>query len=162
MKVDIYSRRAIGELMSKRFPPNTAVISFYTPQRTRGRAEDRVDYSGVCERVIYVPIPDIDLEILGDYGYTYDTYLSNADEVAAFILEATRDGMDVICQCDYGQSRSAACAAAILQYFEGRGIDVFADYRYYANQLVYHKIYDALVRSGEQNGEAMRPQKKKP
>ena len=57
---------------------------------------------------------------------------------------AKANGRDIICQCDYGQSRSAACAAAILQHFEGRGIDIFADYRYYPNQLVYHKIFDAL------------------
>ena len=80
-----------------------------------------------------------------DFGYTYDSYLSEADALAHFIYEAIRDRLSLICQCDYGQSRSAACAAAILQHFEGRGIDVFADYRYYPNQLVYHKIYDALT-----------------
>jgi hypothetical protein len=31
-----------------------------------------------------------------------------------------------------------------LQYYENRGIDIFADYRYYPNQLVYHKVFDAL------------------
>ena len=41
-------------------------------------------------------------------------------------------------------SGSTACAAAILQHYEGRGIDIFADYRYYPNQLVYHKVFDAL------------------
>jgi hypothetical protein len=68
---------------------------------------------------------------------------SNADAALAYAKE---NGCDVICQCDFGQSRSAACAAAILQHFEGRGIDIFADYRYYPNQLVYHKIFDALER----------------
>ena len=38
----------------------------------------------------------------------------------------------------------AGCAAAILEHFAGRGIDVFVDYRYYPNQLVYHKVFDAL------------------
>ena len=74
----------------------------------------------------------------------YKTYLAEADELAKFIYEAKADGLDIICQCDYGQSRSAACAAAILEHFEGRGIDIFVDYRYYPNQLVYHKIFDAL------------------
>ena len=45
---------------------------------------------------------------------------------------------------DYGQSRSAGCAAAILEHFYRRGIDIFADYKYYPNQVVYHKIFDAL------------------
>ena len=144
MEVSIYSRKAIKELMDKGFPQNTAVISFYTPKSKRDYEEKRVNYNGICDKVFYVGIPDIDIEILGDYGYTYETYLVEADELAKFICEARENGLDIICQCDYGQSRSAACAAAILQYFEGRGIDIFADYRYYPNQLVYHKVFDAL------------------
>ena len=144
MEVSIYSRKAIKELMEKGFPQNTAVISFYTPKNKRDCEENRVNYDGVCNKFFYVGIPDIDIEILADYGYTYDTYLAEADKLARFIYEARAEGLDIICQCDYGQSRSAACAAAILQYYEGRGIDIFADYRYYPNQLVYHKIFDAL------------------
>ena len=144
MEVSIYSRKAIKELIDKGFPQNTAVISFYTPKSKRDYKESRVDYSGVCGRVFYVGIPDIDIEILDDYGYTYETYLAEADELAKFIYKASAEGLDIVCQCYYGQSRSAACAAAILQHFEGRGIDVFSDYRYYPNQLVYHKVFDAL------------------
>ena len=144
MKVEIYSRKAIDELIARGFPQDTAVISFYTPNTKCEGLQSPVDYSGICNNVFYVGIPDIDIEILTDYGYTYDTYLVEADELAIFIYEARVEGLDIICQCDYGQSRSAACAAAILQHFERRGIDVFADYRYYPNQLVYHKIFDAL------------------
>ena len=144
MKVEIYSRKAITELIAKEFPKNTAVISFYTPKGRREYEECRVDYSEVCDRFFYVGIPDIDIDILTDYGYTYETYLAEAESLAEFIQSAASDGLDIICQCDYGQSRSAACAAAILQYYKGRGVDVFADYRYYPNQLVYHKVFDAL------------------
>jgi hypothetical protein len=144
MEVKIYSRKAIKELIEKGFPKNTAVISFYTPKNKRDYEENRVSYYGVCDKVFYIGIPDIDIEILSDYGYTYDTYLAEADDLAKFIDKARGNGLDIICQCDYGQSRSAACAAAILQHFEGRGIDIFADYHYYPNQLVYHKIFDAL------------------
>ena len=144
MKVEIFSRKAIEELKAKSFPSSTAVISFFTPTSKRNHEQKRVDYSGVCERVFYVGVPDIDIEILSSYGYTYETYLIEAPALAEFIRKAVSDGFDIICQCDYGQSRSAACAAAILQYYEGRGIDVFADYRYYPNQLIYHKIFDAL------------------
>ena len=144
MKVEIYSREAIKELMQGKFPKNTAVISFCSPRKTRRAEEVRVYFGNVCDRVFNILIPDIDIEILGDYGYTYETYLAEADELAKFIYEVRADGRDIICQCDFGQSRSAACAAAILQHFEGRGIDIFADYRYYPNQLVYHKVIDAL------------------
>ena len=144
MKVEIYSRKAIKELMDKGFPQNVAVISFYTPNNKREGMQSPVDYSGLCNNVFYVGIPDIDIEILAEYGYTYESYLAQADDLANFIREAKANNLDIICQCDYGQSRSAACAAAILQHFERRGIDIFADYRYYPNQLVYHKIFDAL------------------
>ena len=120
MEVSIYSRKAIKELMDKGFPQNTAVISFYTPKSKRDYEEKRVNYNGICDKVFYVGIPDIDIEILGDYGYTYETYLAEADELAEFICDARKAGRDIICQCDYGQSRSAACAAAILQHFEQR------------------------------------------
>lgn len=144
MKVEIYSREAIKELIRRDFPKNTAVISFYTPRNKKKCEETRVDFKGMCDKVFYVGIPDIDIELLGDYGYTQSTYFAEADKLAKFIYEARAEGRDIICQCDFGQSRSAACAAAILQYFEGRGIDIFADYRYYPNQLVYHKVFDAL------------------
>ena len=153
MEVSIYSRKAIGELIEKGFPQNTAVISFYTPKSKRDYEETRVDYGGVCDRVFYVGIPDIDIEILSDYGYTYETYIVDADELAKFIYEAKADGLDIICQCDYGQSRSAACAAAILQHFEKRGIDIFVDYRYYPNQLVYHKVFEALEKQKERGND---------
>ena len=144
MKVEIYSRAAICELMKGDFPQNTAVISFASPRKMRKAEEIRVYFGNVCDTVFNVMIPDIDIEILAEFGYTYDSYLAEADALAEFIYKAYAQGMDIICQCDYGQSRSAACAAAILQHFYQRGIDVFADYRYYPNQLVYHKIYDAL------------------
>ena len=33
---------------------------------------------------------------------------------------------------------------AILEHFYRRGIDIFTDYKYYPNQVVYHKVFDAL------------------
>ena len=39
-------------------------------------------------------------------------------------------------------------SAAILESFDDTGISVFADYRYYPNQVVYHKVMDALIRHG--------------
>lgn len=144
MKVEIYSREAVEELKKTGFPEKTAVISFYTPTGKGRGYEKPVDYQGVTDRVFYVGIVDIDIEILADFGYTYESYLKEADALAAFIRRAQADGWDILCQCDWGQSRSAACAAAILQHYEGRGIDVFVDYRYYPNQLVYHKVFDAL------------------
>ena len=50
----------------------------------------------------------------------------------------------IICQCEHGQSRSAAIAAAISQLKYQNCIEIFADERYYPNKLVYRKVYDVL------------------
>lgn len=145
MKVKIYSRKAIEELLQGDFPKNTAVISFYDPPSKRtGEVFKPVDYKGKAERVFTVPIYDIDIEILEDYGLTFETYFPEVGSLAEYIQQAYKDGLDIICQCEYGQSRSAACAAAILEHYCKDGISVFADYRYYPNQLVYNKIKNAL------------------
>ena len=145
MKVEIYSYDAmLKRLDTKSFPENTAVISFCSPRHAKRATQLHMFLSSFCNDTYRVVIPDIDIEILEQYGYTYETYLSCADEIAEFVYRAYESGKDIVCQCDFGQSRSAACAAAILQHFEGRGIDIFADYRYYPNQLVYNKIFTAL------------------
>ena len=118
MKVSVYSRKRIEE--------------DYSP----------VDYSSVCDTVFYCEADDLDS--LAEKGYTYDTYFPEAPELAEFINKAYRDGMNIICQCEYGQSKSAGCAAAILGHFYQRGIDIFAEYKYYPNQVIYHKVFDAL------------------
>lgn len=155
MKVQIYSRKAIEELLQGDFPKNTAGISFYDPPSKRtGEVFKPVDYKGKAERVFTVPIYDIDIEILEDYGLTFETYFPEVGSLAEYIQQAYKDGLDIICQCEYGQSRSAACAAAILQYYYNDGISIFADYRYYPNQLVYNKIKNALDK-GEQKMNAV-------
>lgn len=130
MDVQIYSRKEIEKRIQAEFPPHTAVISFYDPPGIRSDNQGPVDYKGKPDMLLQVAVFDIDKEILPDYSLTYGTYLPEADAI--------------ICQCNYGQSRSAACAAAILEHYEKRGIDIFRDYRYYPNQLVFNKIYEAL------------------
>lgn len=51
----------------------------------------------------------------------------------------------VICQCEHGQSRSAAIAAAILEYETQNGISIFTDDKYYPNKVVFRKVYRALL-----------------
>ena len=147
ISIKIYSRKAIEKLLSQGKIENTAIISFHDPVgRGRRCLEDYqpIDFTGKCDRVMQIAIHDLDPDALVDFGLSVDSYFPEADELAEFIYKAKEDGLDIICQCEYGQSRSAGCAAAILQHFDGRGIDVFVDYRYYPNQLVYHKVFDAL------------------
>lgn len=144
MEVSIYSRKAVEELLQTGFPEKTAVISFYDPPSQRRATLPPVDYSGKASRVFQIAVHDIDLTVLPQYGLTYDTYFTEADDLAEFIYISKADGFNIICQCEYGESRSSACAAAILEHFYRTGISIFADYRYYPNQVVYHKVFDAL------------------
>lgn len=144
MKVSIYSREKIEKLIETDFPKNTAVISFYDPKGIRSDNLIPVDYKNKAEMLYQVAIYDIDIDYLEKYNLTFDTYLPEAKEIAEFIYKAKENGLDIICQCQYGQSRSAACAAAILEHFEKNGISIFADYRYYPNQVVFNKILNAL------------------
>ena len=148
MTVKITSRKAMEAYLQDHCLEHTAVISFYDPPSKRSPVGDiPVDYRNARCRVFSAALHDIDQEVLPDFGLTYDTYFPEAGALAEFILDAVRDGLDIVCQCEYGQSRSAACAAAILEHFCHTGINVFADYRYYPNQMVYHKIKDALDRA---------------
>jgi len=145
MKLEIYSREAIEKINKYEFPENTVAISFYDPEpHYNGPTYSPVDYSKIVDKVFYIPLRDIDIEILPDYNLTYETYFPEVEELAEFIYDAVENRYDIICQCEFGQSRSAGCAAAIREHFYGDGIRIFADYRYYPNQMVYHKVYDAL------------------
>lgn len=148
MRISVFSRESAETMIADgTFPENAVVISFYDPAPKHvKRAYSRLDYDGVCEDVFYCELDDLDLDVLEERGYTYETYFPNADELAEFILKAYLEDKHLICQCEYGQSRSAGCAAAVMEYFYQKGVRFFADYRYYPNQVVYHKVYDALVR----------------
>lgn len=126
---------------------NTVIISFCDPITPRTPKDyKRMDYRGICDTVFYVEIHDIDIEILEDFGLSFDTYFPEVDSLADFIVNAINEEKTIICQCEYGQSRSAACAAAIKEFYDGTGITVFADYRYYPNQLIFNKLLDALMK----------------
>lgn len=148
MKISVYSREKIEHIIAEgKFPNNTAVISFCDPELKHiDKHYSRVDYSSVCSDVFYCEVDDLDLDYLPEKGYTYETYFPEADDLAKFIVKAVNENKNIICQCEYGQSRSAGCAAAIKEYFYKDGISVFADYNYYPNQVVFHKVYDALVK----------------
>lgn len=153
MNIEIMSRPAIEQLLIDGFPANTAVISFYDPPSERIPCTyGHVDFGEMCRKMFLVGVHDIDIEILADYGLSFDTYLPESDQLAKFILDVKQSGMDIICQCEYGQSRSAACAAAIREFFYKDGITIFADYRYYPNQLIFNKVLDSLKRMSTPQG----------
>lgn len=121
MNVSIDSRETVEAMIADgKFPPNTAVISFYDPAvKHIDKDYTHVDYSVVCADVFYSEVDDLDLDVLDRRGYTY---FPEADEIAEFVCRAYQNGLDLICQCEYEQSRSVGCAAAVRELFYHDGI----------------------------------------
>lgn len=145
MKIEIYSRAEMEKRLQEGPLYDTAVISFYDPPSSRtpeGYAP--LNYDKQCSAEYSIAVHDIDIEVLPEYGLTYETYLPEVKLLAFYIKTAVDCNLNIVCQCEYGQSRSAACAAAIKEYYEHDGISIFADYRYYPNQLIFNKVLSAL------------------
>ena len=153
MTVTICSRRMIEERIANNSLQNSAVISFSDPKGGR-RGEDYgpVNFGDACARVFFISVYDLDPDALARFGYTMDSYFDEADAVARFIHEAVSCGLEIVCQCEYGQSRSAGLASAILEHYERRGIEIFRDYPVcnFHNPAVVHISIGSAKRSAHQ------------
>lgn len=133
MNVKICSRKAVENLLKRDFPDNTAVVSFYHPPGLYASKEYApVNYTGAVKHVFQLAADD------------FQTDLPEANAMAKFIYQAKLDKLDIICQCESGQSRSAGCAAAILEHFYHSGNLIFNDERYHPDEMVYYSVLDAL------------------
>ena len=141
MNIKIMARKEIEKLIKNGFPKDVAVISFKDTDD-----DSIIPFKGLPKYLFELKVDDIYFEELGELGLDADEYFLEADDLARFIKEVVSQNVEIICQCEYGQSRSAACAAAILEFYEGKGIDIFADYRYYPNKYIYNKLIRALRR----------------
>ncbi|MBQ8207522.1 MAG: hypothetical protein IJZ89_02170 [Clostridia bacterium] len=68
-----------------------------------------------------------------------------AKQISDFYREVKDDVDIIICQCEHGQSRSAAIAAAILEYEYKKGIDIFANDDYFPNKVIFRKVLKSLT-----------------
>ena len=144
--VEILSADEAEELLKGDSLKNAAVICFYNPG---GRSQD---YSRACSAAITVPVEDLSYDSIGTENDP--AFFPQAAEAADFVRRASEEGKKIFCQCDYGQGRSAGCAAAILEYYEGKGLDIFTDYAYQPNKPIYHKLLKELRKSGGENNRA--------
>lgn len=138
MKVTILSKSELSNLIEKKeLTSNSAIVSFADEE------DDFLDFpkdNDVLKIVFY------DIRPSSTIKEHYDRLLPEAKDIAKFVNQKILEGKDIICQCDYGISRSAGLAAAILERYAHRGIDVFANYKYTPNQFVYNKVYQELMK----------------
>lgn len=155
MNVEIMSREALMELAKEPFPEDTAVISITNTEDADVTLEHQPD------RLLCLKFDDVSDEIfeelLGRKPNVREMHqiasrfhmLSNAQtqQMADFILRTRNEGT-LICQCEHGQSRSAGVAAAVMEYYYQKGINIFADVRYYPNKHVFRKLLCSLRHRG--------------
>ena len=133
MNISIYSREELINMIRNDFPFNTAVISFYD------EGSSALDMKGRPVAEISKCINDIRwVDHPGKWHH------EDFMDVARFIHKCIERGYDIICQCEFGVSRSSACAMAIKEYVFGNGIEVFRNYDYYPNQIFFNAIFDCL------------------
>ena len=138
MKVSILSKSELFNLIEKKeLSSNTAIVSF---------ADEEDDFLDFPPKIDVLKVVFYDVRPSSTVEEHYDKLLPEAKDIAIFVNQKIKEGKDIICQCDYGISRSAGLAAAILERFAHRGIDVFANYKYTPNQFVYNKVYQELMK----------------
>lgn len=147
--IKIKSREKIESMV---FPLGTAVISITDYNYDFAKLNNKPDY------LLQLTFDDIDSDVFIDELGRKPTeserqeiekkYHMLTDEQAEQIAEFVKivwDKIDVlICQCEHGQSRSAAVAAAIMEIKSKRGIEIFADDRYYPNKTIFRKVLKAI------------------
>ena len=87
------------------------------------------------------PTEEERISIENKYGMLSD---EQACEIGRFYYSYKDRITTLICQCEHGQSRSAAVAAAIMEFRNRRGIEIFANDNFYPNKVVFRKVLQAL------------------
>ena len=164
-EVLIMSRENIEGLAKMPFSKKTAVISItdadyffaelkHQPAELLQVAFDDVDNDVFEDELGRAPTEEERVRIEKKYNMLSD---EQAKEIADFCLRVLNDVEVIICHCEHGQSRSAAVAAAIIEYTTHNGIKIFADDNYFPNKVVFRKVYAALNEKVNQMGETTIP-----
>ena len=136
MKVSILSKSELFKLIeNNKLTSKSAVVSF---------ADEEDEFLDFPKDIDVLKVVFYDIRPSSTVKEHYDSILPEAKSIANFVSQAINKGKDIICQCDYGISRSAGLAAAILERYAHKGLEVFADYKYTPNLFVYNKVYAEL------------------
>ena len=153
MKIFITNRARIEEMGRKGFIEKAALISI------TDYGDAPVELINKPKFLLQLSFDDVPLgKALGaEYGRNLtDEEITKAekelhamtDEQAKMIADFYNDVYGyanvLIIQCEHGESRSAAIAAAILECQYKKGIRIFADERYGPNKSIYKKMLTVL------------------
>ena len=152
MEIKIKSRYDIEKIALSPFHPKTALICITDYEYEFAELKNNPDY------ILQLAFDDVDNDVFEDELGRIPTEVERisieekyhmltdgqAKEIADFYKYICDDVKVIICQCEHGQSRSAAVAAAIMEYRNRNGIDIFSSYNYYPNKTVFKKVLNQL------------------
>ena len=152
MKILIKSRKWIEQRALLPFTEKTALISICDSDLPFAELRNVPDY------LLQLRFNDIDADVFKDeLGNNpsedekkrieqkyYMISWEQAEEISQFFDKVKNDIEVLICQCEHGQSRSAAVAAAIKEYMNRSGIAIFANDKYYPNKFVFRRVFKML------------------
>lgn len=158
MRITPCSLQALERLANAPFAPQTTLLSIGDPDAPPPKLKHKPAHH---LRLVFDDItPQEAEERLGIGGLSsmtdaqrrsalapYGTILFDramADRAAGFILRHLRDTAHLVCQCEHGQSRSVACAAAITAFLGGDNARFYDDPRFHINPYVYENLLAAL------------------
>lgn len=133
LKVYIGNRAEIEERAKRPFHKDTALISITDADYEFAELENKPS------ELLQLKFDDVD----ADEPINIITN-EQAAKIAEFYHKVSKTSKRVLCQCEHGQGRSAAIAAAILEYQSGDGIAIFANDKYFPNKVVFRKVLRAL------------------
>ncbi len=141
MDVKIVSRDEIVKLATTPFEDGVALISIYDTDDVPPRLMNKPKYTlFMAFDDIYADDTDeVDLDFFKPFNEKM------AKKISGFIKLHQDDVNTFICQCQFGQSRSAGVAAAIKKYFDNDEQAIFNDKRYSPNKKVYDLLSKELI-----------------
>ena len=144
MKIEIHSIQSLKRLAHKPFAPDTALISI----GDFGKELPLLEYKPAhILRMEFDDVTPSEIDYESSERYAFRLFSEEqANQIADFVYRYWESRGTLLCQCHYGQSRSAAVAAAIKEHFYHNGIEIFADEqeRYCPNVYVFRLTLRAL------------------
>lgn len=144
MKVEIHSIQSLKRLAHKPFAPDTALISI----GDFGKELPLLEYKPAhILRMEFDDVTPSEIDYESSERYAFRLFSEEqANQIADFVYRYWESRGTLLCQCHYGQSRSAAVASAIKEHFYHNGIEIFADEqeRYCPNVYVFRLTLRAL------------------
>ncbi|MDD4690255.1 MAG: hypothetical protein PHE51_11000 [Eubacteriales bacterium] len=137
MRIEIKNLKSIQKRAKVKWNSGTALISIGDTDAPNPMLEHMPEW---LLRLVFddVYLEDEDEEIDPNFFTLFNDNL--AERIVNFVCQHKNNIETLICQCEHGQSRSAAVAAAVAQYINGESAEFFSDERYCPNKTVFHKV----------------------